>query len=570
MKNQNNPVQLEGALRGFPSRTLWIRHLKNHWPTYVLGSLAIFATDVTEVMIPKIVQWSIDSIRLKGDNLLELVGLFVGVLLLQFVGRIVWRQTLGQQTHYVAAQMKSKLWNRARYLPQSRLESDLSPGELMNVATGDVGVARFTFGFSWVGTLDFIALIIMTVTSMCLIDWKLALLLLSPNPLLPFFLNRLSKRESQQHKVAQESLSALTDLAAQAVGTAKLQRLSQSNAFWVKRLYEAASEYRKKRVAVVFTSIDFIPYTGIAPLISFALLVYFGVPKVISGELSLGAFVALQTYVFMIQVPLFELGTLISEWQRGFSSLDRITHTFSQKESDGLRSGGIQPTLTPAVYSIKNLSFAFPGGTTLFKNLSLNIKQGERLGIYGAIGTGKSTFIQILAGFETRFQGEVQLYGKEIKHYSHAALRNILAVVPQKPFLFADTLFSNIQMNREYSEEEIWHFLELAGLADDIKQFPDKLQTKLGEWGVNLSGGQKQRMTLARALATKPEILLLDDCLSAVDTVTEEKILNNLDKHLKNTTLVWVAHRASTLRYCSAKIEFSNTNNQYSSSEPRV
>ena len=134
-------------------------------------------------------------------------------------------------------------------------------------------------------------------------------------------------------------------------------------------------------------------------------------------------------------------------------------------------------------------------------------------------------------------------------------MRKSICFVPQKPFLFASTIRENICMDRDFSDEEVWHALEVAGLTRDVKAFPDPLDTPLGEWGINLSGGQKQRLTLARALARKPHLLFLDDCLSAVDTVTEDRILKGLDKELSETTLVWVAHRDSTLKYCNRVIE---------------
>ena len=151
--------------------------------------------------------------------------------------------------------------------------------------------------------------------------------------------------------------------------------------------------------------------------------------------------------------------------------------------------------------------------------------------------------------------GSVELYGRPFSAYSHEHLRNYIGYVHQKPFLFADSIRVNVAVDGQLSDEEIWNFLELAGLKEDVEAFPDKLDTQLGEWGINLSGGQKQRLTLARALARRPQLLFLDDCLSAVDTITEEKILKNLDQHLKDVTLIWVAHRKSTLKYCNHTFE---------------
>ncbi|MBF0298587.1 MAG: ABC transporter ATP-binding protein [Oligoflexia bacterium] len=155
------------------------------------------------------------------------------------------------------------------------------------------------------------------------------------------------------------------------------------------------------------------------------------------------------------------------------------------------------------------------------------------------------------------YEGEVYFYGRPLREYSHATLREYMAIVPQKPFLFADTIKNNLLMGRQKCDEEIWHYLKIAGLEKDVLAMPDGIDTSLGEWGINLSGGQKQRLTLARALISAPKLLFLDDCLSAVDTVTEEQILRYLNEELKDTTLIWVAHRSSTLKYCNEILDLS-------------
>jgi ATP-binding cassette subfamily B protein len=192
----------------------------------------------------------------------------------------------------------------------------------------------------------------------------------------------------------------------------------------------------------------------------------------------------------------------------------------------------------------------------VISRLSLEIRSGERIGITGPVGSGKSTFVRILAGEERDFQGEVRLYGEDIRGYTHEELSRELSCVEQRPFLFAESIRRNVLLDRTASDDAVSALLDAAGLSDDISRLPDGLDTPLGEWGINLSGGQKQRLTIARALAAKPRILLLDDCLSAVDVVTEERILKNLDRLLPTTTIVWVAHRPSTLKYCRRVVRF--------------
>lgn len=560
MKLLNKRIGLGEALLGITPFRLWSRHIWGHWPIYMLGIVTVFLTNLSEVLLPKFIQWILDDLMAGKKDFTDWFLALFSVLLIQILGRVGWRQSFGQQTHRVASKLKSLLWDRAKYLPKHRLESDLSPGELMNIAAGDIGICRSSFGFTLVGTFDFIFLVSLTLISMLSINVETTLWALFIMPTLPYFLTKIARREYQQHQVAQKSLSELTDLATQSVSTVRLQRLTQTENYWRSKLIGAADDYRGKRYEVLKTSLSFIPISGIAPLISYAILLAVTIPKTFSGEMSIGAFVAMQSYIFLIQSPMQELGFIISEWQQGFASMDRVTRTFGEKEEPQLRAGGQPIKETETCFQIENLSFAYSNDLPpLFKNFSLCLKKGGRLGIKGAIGSGKSTLLQILSGFEKRYSGSVKLFGEDIHKYSHESLRNTVSIVPQKPFLFADTVRNNVNLQQNLTDDQVWRYLELACLADDIRKFPEGLDTKLGEWGVNLSGGQKQRLTLARALARQSQVLLLDDCLSAVDTVTEEKILKNLHTHLSDITLVWVAHRSSTLRHCETILEFPLT-----------
>lgn len=552
MKFLPKSITLEGALEGDRSLRIWSRHIRKHAPIYAFGIFSVVLTNIADIAIPKFIQWTIDTVAAGDPDFVPYVVAVVALLFLQFIGRIYWRRCLGQQTHFVAARMKSLLWNRARYFPRERLETNLTPGELMSVATSDVGIARFMFGFTIVGTVDFMFLLTLSMIAMLSVNVKLTLATIVVLPVVPFLVDRLSRRENTQHRVAQAALSSMTDLIAQAVATQRLQRVSQTHTFWEKKLRDSAAAYRDKKMDVVNTSLAFIPVTGIAPLISFGILLALGIRQVLAGSLTLGEFVAMQSYIFLIQTPMLELGSIVSEWQRGRASFDRLTHTLAEPEAVGLRSGGVAPAPTPGAFEVRELRFSHQGSTReLFDGLNFTLAAGRRLAVTGPIGSGKTTLLEILAGLRRNFTGDVKVFGRDVRECSHEWLRAQIAVVPQKPFLFGDTVRSNLRLDRELSDEELWRWLEVAGVREDIEALPEGLGTRLGEWGVNLSGGQKQRLTLARALARRPSILLLDDCLSAVDTVTEERILASLDRELGGATLVWVAHRASTLRYCT-------------------
>ncbi len=549
---------------------LFWAHLRSRWLIYVVGFIAVIITNLTEALIPKCIQWTIDLLgkhpipkiflRNEVQDTFTLILLLLVVLwVIQGLSRRYWRFTLGRETHYAEASLRSSLWQRVRYFPTARLQSDLGIGVLMNVAAGDTRVARASFGWVLVGLIDVIFLTTFTVLSMATISLRLTLLSLLLCPVLVYLLRTLQRREYLFHEQAQEALSAFNDLCSQAVASIKLQRLTGTGPVWVKRLTTAADDYRKQRFNVVMTALRFFVTMGCAPLFSYAVLFVFGLRAVLSGEITVGAFVTLQTYVLILQSPLSEMGFVLGDWQRGMASLGRICDVYRTPLGEGLVSdGSLSEVITPVngvplleAHAI-NLTY---GDRTILHDVSFALQRGERLGITGPIGAGKSSLIGIVSGLEHGYSGQVLLYGRDMKLYSHPALRSFIGMVPQKPFLFADTVRANISLKHTLSDDEIWHYLEVTALAEEVRRLPGQLDAMLGEWGINLSGGQKQRLTLTRALASKPTILLLDDCLSAVDTVTEEHILRSLDAELRTTTLVWAAHRTSTLRYCNKLIE---------------
>lgn len=376
---------------------------------------------------------------------------------------------------------------------------------------------------------------------------------------LPIFVRKLSQKEVEQYKSTQDVLSHFNDLSSQAVSTIKLQRLTQTGPFWEKRLNAIAENHREQKLKGIQLNLLYIPVMGVASIISYVVLFLMGIIFTFNGKMTVGEFISMQGLIFLLHDPLMSLGFIVSEWKKGFTALERLTEIYLHEKDNNLLIKGDtinEENSEHSVLEVSNLSYSFNNSVPLFANLSFTLKKGDRLGITGAIGTGKSTLLSILSGFDRDINtGRVHFYGKDFSCYSHELLRSFIGHVGQKPFLFADSVRVNVAMDATITDKEIWYFLELAGLKEDIENFPNKLDTQLGEWGINLSGGQKQRLTLARTLAKKPKVLFLDDCLSAVDTITEEKILKNLDEHLKDVTLIWVAHRKSTLKYCNTTFE---------------
>ena len=564
----------------------WIQYILSNWPIYSLGILFVILTDLFQVLVTRSMGWILDFFAKKPipeifnewgaherkEIFFVLFMTVIAFRVLLFFFRMGWRLTMARQTHKASSELKSELWRHVRFFKTDDLVKRFSKGVLMNASTSDVNSGRFIYGFTLVGMFDVVFLGIFTLGTMLTIHIPLTLYAFAILFILPIFIRKLSAMEMEKYRLAQENLGEFNDLTTQVVSTIRLQRVNQTGYFWYEKLKAIADAYRLKRLDAVYTSLRYIPVMGSSSIVSYVVLFFIGIPFVMEGTLSIGDFVAMQGLIFLLQDPLFELGFIISEWKKSFTSLSRLDEIFQQEKDPHLADAyddQVRPKVikredqddqeiqSQVVYQLENLTFRFNDSSEeLIKDFNLELHAGKRLGITGPIGSGKSTLIKILSGLIRDFEGSLTFFDRPFSEYTHEQLRKRIGHVSQKPFLFADTIRANITLDKKMSDEEVWHYLKLSCLDEDIRSFKHGLDTPLGEWGINLSGGQKQRLTLARALARQCEIYLFDDCLSAVDTITEEKILSLLNENLKEETLVWVAHRKSTLKYCDTLIEF--------------
>ncbi len=545
----------------------WFRFiLKKKW-IYLLGIISLTITDYMQVQMMQLLGIIIDFFSGKhipeyivradqSKTFLFIFFLFVLNRVLMCLGRVGWRLCLASQSQIARGRLRTDIWDRAVYYPAKSFHFPFSKGTLMSLSTSDNTSAIHIFGFTLVGIFDSIILGFFCIHAMWVISAKLTLIILLAVSPLPFLIKRTADEEGRLHDIAQKSMTELNDAASQSVGTVRLQRLTQTGAFWGKILESFAKNYRDKRFNAMHYSLMFGPLFMMCNTLASIVLFVIGIKMTLNGELTVGEFVVFQGVIATLQGPLMQAGAVVTEWKEGSISLKRIMDAVNHTVEPFLFTHGEKIVNHQNVFTVKNLQFRHEGSeSALFNHFSLEVKQGERLGITGAIGAGKSTLLEILSGINRNYQGSVEYMGRDIALYDHESLRASLFMVSQKPFLFAASVRSNLCLDLEKSDEEVWQALDVAGIKEDIEQLKNGLDTELGEWGINLSGGQKQRMTLARVLIRKPKVLLIDDALSAVDTVTEDKIIKHLDQELKDTTIVWVAHRRSTLKYCHRIIQ---------------
>ena len=550
---------------------LWWEFVKKDWKIYSLGGLSVLICGTLQVLLPFLLGQGIDLIQgvavrpifekdTKTSTFQFLFFLFLFANIFLVIGRWCWRVTLARMTHYAGSFLRGKIWERACYFPGELFQKVYTPGYLMNASTSDVHSARMIFGFTLVAVFDVVFLGGLTLILMAFLDKTITILMLFLFFILPPLIKKLSTKEMALYKKAQESLSFFHEKCSHCISTVRLQRLTQTSPLWEKILKSSAEGYRSKRLEATFCSLRFIPTMGIGTLFSYFILFGIGLTKVFSGSMSLGDFIIMQSYVLLLQDPILELGFIISEIQKGKTSLKRLGTIYQEDLQKNLVQKGDKKydSDTGSIFKISSLSYKYHKNKMALGPWSFDVKKNEKLGIMGPTGSGKSTLLQILLGLKTNYEGEVLLCGKAVELYEHEGLRNEISMVSQNPFVFADTIWNNIQGGSDLTEDEIWHYLKIVELSEEVERFPHKIETPLGEWGLNLSGGQKQRLTLARALAKGAQFLLLDDCLSSVDTITEEKILNNLKDYLTDKTCIWVAHRKSTLKLCDRILEFNN------------
>lgn len=558
------------------------RQIKRRWPSYAIGLTMMVMTALTEVLVPKFVQWVLDDlVAFQKTGVADtgrfhlLIGGLITCAVLGMIGRWGWRQFLARQTHIAGYNLKNRIWNTLRYQPLHTFHQ-FPLGDLMNRSTADWNKSRFIHGFTMVLTLDMVLLTILGIGFMLYVNLELALLSLMIVPFLPPFVIRISKKEYELHGKAQDKLSDLTSLISQVIMTVRVLRSTGSEERWREKLNEKASTYADAQFKTIKTGWQIFPFGVLPTIFAYGILLSYGIHKIREGSLTIGEFVAMQSYVLILQVPLFELGQVISEWQTGFASLERVVTilklkkpgTESPVEMVDTQVSVEAANTTPAdakaedaaiALEAKNLSYSYPDDNkNAVDNVSFSLKSGEKIGITGKIGSGKSTLIHLVSGLLAGYRGHIGLFGQPLTSLPRTKVTKDIVIVPQNSFLFAGTLRFNLCLDQDYDDEVLLDILDTVQFSSSLDAMPDGLDSMLGEWGINLSGGQKQRVALARALLRPSKVLLIDDALSAVDSETEHHILANLKSRFRHKTIIWAAHRKSTLVLCDRTFEMSD------------
>ena len=490
---------------------------------------------------------SIELEALKSKLFLNIL-LIVGSAIIAGVFTFIMRQIINV-SRYIEFDLKNIIYNKYQLLNYDFYKNNRT-GDLMNRISEDVSKVRMYVGPAIMYTINTVTLFIIVISYMISVAPKLTMYVLVPLPLLSLIIYKISKVINIRSKIVQEYLSKLTTFTQESFSGVKIIKTYTIENLTNKSLKLIAGESKDKNMSLVKVQSWFFPLMILLIGISNILVIYIGGIQYMNGEIELGILAEFIIYVTMLTWPVATVGWVTSIVQQAEASQKRINEFLNTPVEESNKSS----------MKIKVIGdIRFENVTYMFKetkikalnNISFNAKHGETIAIMGNVGSGKSTILELISGVYKPDNGNIVFDNTNAKKINIKDLRKFIGYVPQSTFLFSDTIENNIKFgNQEATFDEVVESAKIASLFNDVNNFKNKFNTLLGERGVNLSGGQKQRLAIARAIIKKPKILLLDDSLSAVDTETEEKIINNIRRKTKNITVFISTHRISTSKNC--------------------
>ncbi len=540
--------------------------LKYKWHL-VFGTLFIIISNIFQIIPAQLVRHSIDlvvdnirvyqafyNLNLQQDffqvfafGILIYAGLIVLMALLRGIFLYFVRQTLIVMSRHIEYDLKNEIFEHYQNLPLSFYRRN-NTGDLMNRISEDVSRVRMYLGPAIMYGLTLITLFFILIPIMFSISATLTWYALSPLPLLSlsiFFVNNKIERRSEE---IQKSQSRLSTFVQEAFSGIRVLKSFNREAESIKKFDSESEAYKGQ--SMTLTKVQSLFYPLIMGLVGLStiLTVYAGSTQVINGNLTLGNIAEFIIYVNLLTWPVTSLGWTSSLVQRAEASQKRINEFLNTKSTIVSEKNMVREI--QGKIEFKNVTFIYPDtGIKALKNISFTVNPGESLAIIGTTGSGKSTISNLVSRLYDVREGEIFIDDIPISYYNLTSLRSQIGYVPQDVFLFSDTIYNNIGFGiKESDEGKIFQAAKDADVYDNIRAFPQGFETRIGERGITLSGGQKQRVSIARAVVREPKILMLDDALSAVDTKTENTILNSLKRIMQGRTIIIISHRVSSAK----------------------
>ena len=470
--------------------------------------------------------------------------------LLRGIFMFFMRQTIIVMSRIIEYDLKNEIFEHYQSLPLSFYRKN-NTGDLMNRISEDVSKVRMYFGPAIMYGITLFTLFLMVIPFMFSINFKLTIYSLIPLPILSLSIYLVNNVIHKRSEKIQESLSNLSTFVQEAFSGIRVIKAFDREEDINLQFEKESTDYKNKSLKLAFVQAVFFPLIMSLIGLSVILTIYIGGVEVFNGSISTGVIAEFIIYVNLLTWPVAALGWITSIIQQAAASQKRINE-FLKTKTDIISTENLEKNLAGTI-EFENVDFIYPdSGIHALKNISFKVNQGESVAIIGNTGAGKSTLANLICRMYDISSGSLKIDGRSIEKYNLSCLRSQIGFVPQDVFLFSDSIRNNIAFgNPGMNEEKIIQAAKDADLLNNIADLPNGFDTRVGERGITLSGGQKQRVSIARAVAREPKILILDDALSAVDTKTENTILEAMAKIMKGRTSLIISHRVSSAKLAS-------------------
>ncbi|MBW8348872.1 ABC transporter ATP-binding protein/permease [Bacillus sp. IITD106] len=526
---------------------------KQHWKRYTIALVLLGFANIFEVIPPMILGSAIDNIFLGSltfKTLLMYVAILGGGAILNYWITYVWQYQLFGGAFIVEKMLRSRFMNHLLKMTPTFFEKNRT-GDLMARGTNDLRAISLTAGFGILTLFDSTMYMFTILLTMgFLVSWKLTFAAILPLPILAWIITVLGDKIHTRFTAAQDAFGDMNDRVLESVSGVRVTRAYVQEKASEADFQKMTEDVYQKNISVERIDALFNPATKVITGISYIIGLSYGTYLVFHQEISLGHLVAFNVYLGMLTWPMFAIGELINIMQRGNASLDRVQETLNYEED-------VKDPVAPKVIEqpenilLSEVTFRYPSSkTNNLANLNVHIKRGETIGIVGKTGSGKTTFIKQFLREYPLGDGDIYISDVNMKDQSKEQIRSWIGYVPQDHVLFSRSVRENILFGDEQAtEEDLKKAIYLAYFEKDLEMLPEGLETLVGEKGVALSGGQKQRISIARALIKNPELLILDDSLSAVDAKTESRIIRNIREERNGKTTIITTHRLSAIEH---------------------
>ena len=539
--------------------------LKYKWHL-LIGTLFVVASNLFRVLQPRVIREALDLVvenvefyqlyegfeqqsqlfSILGNILLFFGGLVLVLALIMGVFMYFMRQTIIVMSRLIEYDMRNEIFSHYEKLTQSFYKRN-NTGDMMARISEDVNHVRMYLGPAIMYGINLVSLFVLVISSMLSVSPMMTMYVLIPLPILSLSIYFVSNLINKQSTEIQGQLSVLSGTTQEVYSGIRVVKSYVQETPMGRFFAKQSNAYKDKAMGLAKIEAFFHPLMLLLIGASTLIVIYVGGLQAIQGNITAGNIAEFIIYVGMMTWPVMAIGWVASIIQRASASQKRINEFLNEKPDIISRTKDIYDL--EGKIEFKNVTFVYPDtGIKAIDNISFELKAGEKMAIVGKTGSGKTTIADLLIRMYDVTSGEILIDNKNIETHSLAAIRQNTGYVPQDVFLFSDTISENVRFGKpKASQEEVENYTKYASIYNEVLELKEGFDTLVGERGVTLSGGQKQRISIARALIKQPDILLLDDCLSAVDTDTEQRILNYLDNELKNKTAIIITHRIYSL-----------------------